>query len=259
MERSYMDLLESNYFLYCGDQKNIHKEVALGDLLVSEKTEQFLQEYGKFIKAPDLNVSATYFSSMFGMTCSAFISMLSLYNVKIPVTPSSLLIQFYHNEQYHFDNIAFKLNSEEWYAGENSESWRRDQIGEFLRTFVAPLLEHIAKVADIRVRELWGQLVVGLDFGFNKSLAMAESEEQTEKLKSDYDWLTGKWNTSILFCDKNPLNFPYLEVESAQDPEVKLRIKPTCCLYYQTEGAKNKCYTCPRLTPSEREKLKHTI
>lgn len=256
MKNSYMDILESNFFLYCGDQKHIHNELTLGEMLGSENTVPFLEEYGKLIKACSLDVSATYFCGMFGMTCSAYISMLSLYNVAIPVTTDHLNIQFYRNEQYHFDNIAFKLTSEEWNEGEGSESWRRTQIEDFFRTIVTPTLEQISEVAGIRIRELWGQLVVGLDFGFNKGLGLAKTKDQEARLRSDYNWLTNDASPTVFNSKKNALNFPYMKVENPQDPNDFLRIKPTCCLYYQTEGAKNKCYTCPRLKPSEREKMK---
>lgn len=246
--------MESHFFLYTRDQPIVHQELAIINLINSKQAvSSFLQAYGKQIKAFNLQAPATYFSSKLGIACSAYVTILALHHFVVPLTTNSLAIQLYRNEQYNEDGMVLKLNSDKWQQGGQSKEWRMEQIEKLFQTTVTPLLQSFAVAANIRIRELWGQVTNGLEYGKKVGLNLAENEAQKERIHADFNWLTKAASPLLFNSSKNELDFPYIEVASPTEPGVMKRMKPTCCLYYQTECSTSKCYTCPRMTSVQRE------
>ncbi|MFC0472249.1 (2Fe-2S)-binding protein [Halalkalibacter kiskunsagensis] len=251
-------IVTSHFFLHSSDQKDIQKEVLMKELLDQKQAESVLKLYGKQIKALNDQVPATYLSSKLGIICSAYITMLGLHQVILPI-PNSLSIQFYQDEKYQVDTIAFKVNIDNCYYAESHKESRREQLANFFETFITPLIINLSKTVNIRLRELWGQLLHGIEYGRKIALDLTANEREKILLDQDYHWLIKEANPSIFQSEKHVLDFPYMEVQNPTSPCMMQRMKPTCCLYYQTEGAHGKCYTCPRMTPAEREKRKQEV
>ncbi|WP_227935121.1 (2Fe-2S)-binding protein [Alkalihalobacillus deserti] len=255
----YNNVLEKHFFLSSKGQEGVYQEITLEYLCQSNQATLFLEQYSKQIKALKPQVPATYFFSMFGITCSGFLAMLILHQVVVPLSLSTVSAQLYKIEKYQSKAIAFKVSSEDWQEGDGTVEWRRKQISSFFTLTVTPLLDSIAKLVDIRPRELWGQLLHGFEYGWKVALNLAANEEERESLNQDFQWITKEASHVLFNSLKNRLDFPHIKIENPTTPGLMQRLKPTCCLYYQTEGAKAKCYTCPRMTVNEREKRKKEI
>lgn len=255
----WMKELESHLFLNTTDQQMIHQEIALADLLDKKKAQSFLQAYGKQITAVNLHAPSTYFSSNLGIACSAYVTTLALNHYRLPITAKSLKIQLYWNEEQQADRMAIKLDSDQGVQGEHSAKWRRKQLEKLIEETVTPVIQSLANAADYRVRELWGQFTNGIEYGKKVALNLTKTDTEKERVLSDFHWLTRVASPSLFQSKKNALDFPYIEVESPTEPGVMRRMKPTCCLFYQTECGTNKCYNCPRLTPEDREKRKQEL
>ncbi|WP_100406211.1 (2Fe-2S)-binding protein [Bacillus solitudinis] len=215
---------------------------------------EFVHRYAEKLKAQKLEVAATYFSSSFGYICAAFQMVLSTQNMSLPIKPSTT-VQIFHNKEYDYYALAYKFN--EWLPNEAKQvrgsDWRREQLTSFYQGTVAPILMSLSQVTGIRIRELWGQLLIGLHYGHQVGLDNITEVSQLIALKEDYNWLIQEANPSIFLSDSHPLRFPHREVESLREPDKMIRMKPTCCLYYETSDSRNtKCYTCPRLSEAER-------
>ncbi len=256
---TYELVIDKYFFLSSKGQDNVYHEVTLENLCKPKQATLFLEHYSKQMKALRPQVPATYFFGMFGITCSGFIAMLSLHQVVTPLSLTTGVTQLYRNEKYQSNTMAFKLSSENWKIGDGSVEWRRKHIASFFRSTVTPLLDFIADQVEIRPRELWGQVLHGLEYGWKSALNLAVTEEERERLNEDFQWITKEASHDLFNSLKNRLDFPYIEIENPTSSGLMQRMKPTCCLYYQTEGAKAKCYTCPRMTTSEREKRKKEI
>jgi ferric iron reductase protein FhuF len=256
---SYEKLIEGQFLLSSQDRENVYEEISLEELLNPDKAVHFLNEYSKQMKALNKQVPATYFFSMFGITCSSFLAMLGLHHVVVPITLHSISVQLYRNEQYQSNTMAFKLNNTDWETGAGSVEWRRQHISSLFKTTVTPLLDQLSEQVSIRPRELWGQLLNGLEYGKKVALNLATTDKERKVLQEDFHWLTKEANHELFNSLKNRLDFPLIEIENPTVPGQMQRLKATCCLYYQTEGSKGKCYTCPRMTTSEREQRKKEI
>ncbi|MFC0558313.1 (2Fe-2S)-binding protein [Halalkalibacter alkalisediminis] len=255
----YKQLVDKHFFLSSKDQESVYYESKLIDLFETNQATLFLELYSKQMKALKPQVPATYFFSMFGITCSGFITMLTLHQVVTPLTLSTVSTQLYRNEKYQLDSMVFTLNGGDWQKGDGTVEWKRKHISSLFTSTITPLLDHLADIVDIRPRELWGQLLHGLEYGWKVALNLAETEEERRRLNQDFQWITKEASQVLFNSLKNRLDFPYIEIENPTTPGLMQRMKPTCCLYYQTVGAKAKCYTCPRMTPTERERRKKEI
>ncbi|WP_088103313.1 (2Fe-2S)-binding protein [Halalkalibacter urbisdiaboli] len=232
-------------------------EVTLAQLLQSEAANAFTAYYAEKLKATDVDVAATYFSSSFGYICAALQTVLST-ELAIPSDRDQITVQLYYNKEHDYYALSYKLANLQCVSEANA-NWRREQLVNFYKQVVTPVLEALSQSTSIRIRELWGQLVGGLHYGHKIGLTFIE-EAQKDIVKQDFNWLLEKAAPEIFRCDKNPLSFPIREIESLKEPGTMIRMKPTCCLYYKTEKSRGtKCYTCPRLSEAEREDRKKQL
>jgi ferric iron reductase protein FhuF len=182
-------------------------------------------------------------------------NMLSYHNTSFDLSLSNIELQIYHDEEHGHDGLNFKvLNQQE---GSNSTveqtSWRKEVIKEMFKSQVVPLLYMFTEVTNVRIKELWELLGLGLYYGHDKMLELVGATEEKERIEEDFEYITKELEPEIFQLKKNPLNITFTMVEASKEPGTLLRIKPSCCLYYETEGAKAKCYTCPRASKQERE------
>ncbi|MCM3713806.1 (2Fe-2S)-binding protein [Alkalihalobacillus oceani] len=251
--------LEARFFLYTKDQPVVHQEFVVEQLLLQEEAKAFLHKYGKQIKALTPHPPATYFCSKLGIAAAGIVTMLARQHLLLPMTPASLSAQFYWDDTYQVDGMVFKINSLNWQEGPRTDEWRRTEIEQLIHNLLTPVVTTFSQAVDIRPRELWGQLAAGLEYGKTVGLSLAGDDEEAERIERDFQWLMKDADPALFASRKNALDFPHRLVESLSEPGVMKRMKPTCCLYYQTEQAKRKCVTCPRLTAADKAKIKEEI
>ena len=157
-------------------------------------------------------------------------------------------------KKFEGKRVTLRTNS-----GDGSREWRRQEISLLFTSTVTPLLDCISDQVQIRPRELWGQLLNGLEYGKTIAIQLAETADERQAINDDFHWLTKQASHDLFNSLKNRLDFPLKEIENPTVPGQMQRMKATCCLYYQTEGSKGKCYTCPRMSVKEREIRKKEI
>lgn len=251
--------LEARFFLYTKDQTVVHQDFAVEQLLQQVEAKAFLHIYGKQIKALTPHPPATYFCSKLGIAVAGIVTMLARHHLLLPMTPASLTAQFYRDDTYQVDGMVFKINSLNWQEGPRTGDWRRVEIEQLIQSLLTPVVTNFSQAVDIRPRELWGQVAAGLEYGKTVALSLAADHEEAERIERDFLWLMKEADSALFASRKNALDFPHRLVESLSEPGVMKRMKPTCCLYYQTERAKRKCVTCPRLTAADKAQLKEEI
>jgi len=233
----------------------------LSDLLDKESLKSFIEFYGTKLKATVPDVVATYFSNYYGYVISGFLYTMAYNQQVFNLSLSNMEVQIYYDEQYKVYQLGFKIkDSTPLSCKENDrETWRNKQLENLFKENVTPVINTFTEVTNVRLRDLWGQMTVSLYYGHETNLKLANNNEEKEKVKADFKFVTKTLDGSIFNMKKNPFNIQFRMVESAMDPNVYLRMKPSCCLYYLTEGAENKCFTCPRMSEKEREERRKQL
>lgn len=248
--------LQENYLITFTDHPQIIYKATLSSLKNPSEMKEFVRVYSEKLKAHTSQVAATYFCKYFGWSLAGFHYLHSL-DYHVDAAPSNIELQLYFDEGHDYYGLVFKLADSslqnEIRAGIEGE------IETLYRNSVTPLLQAFVVETGIKIRELWGQLCIGLYFGYDFNQKEASSDRQKHHLEQDFFFLTKKMDTELFNARKNPLDITFKMIPNAHNPQIFQRMKPTCCLYYQTEGAANKCYGCPRMSDLEREVRRQEI
>lgn len=249
--------LEYNFAItYCDHPGKIYG-VTLSNLIKPLEMKEFVAIYSKKIKASTPQVAATYFCKYYGWVLAGVHYFNSInYNVKL--SPSHIELQLFYDKAHDKYGLIFKIVKPSLQYG-NREEIERD-IEYLYKESVTPLLQAFVVETGIKIRELWGQLCIGIHFGYDLNTKEASSHVQKQNLLDDFTYLTKKLESKVVFnAKKNPLDMTFRMIPSAKNPEVYQRMKPTCCLYYLTEGATTKCYSCPRISKEERDARRQKV
>lgn len=248
--------LNENFAIIYNDHPQKVYGIKLSNLMDPLEIKEFVIIYSEKLKALTPQVAATYFCKYYGWALAGFHYFHSL-NYNVNMSPSNIEIQLYYDEGHDYYGLVFKLVDPILQPG------KKEGIDERIRYLykenVTPLLEAFVIETGLKIRELWGQLCIGLYFGYDFNLKESITDVQRQNVIQDFDYLTKTLDSEIFKTKKNPLDITFKMIPNARNPEVYQRMKPTCCLYYQTEDATNKCYGCPRMSDAEREVRRQEI
>lgn len=249
-----------NFCIRYTDHPSKQFSVRLSDLMKDSHLDEFINFYGPTIKAVQSDVVATYFCGYYGWALAGMQYALSL-DLSYDMALSNIELQVYFDEQYDYHGLHFKFinSSTITCKKEDREAWCRQELTKAYRECMTPLLQVLSKKTNLSMKHLWGQIAIGLYNGYDQNVELAQEGEQKSKIKHDFTLLTKELEAEVFHMKKNPFDMSVRKIESAKEPGVYMRMKPSCCLYYQTEGADTKCYSCPRLSDEEREKKKLAI
>lgn len=248
-------LVEENFFIRNNDHPNKVYSVSLLKMQQKTKMDEFIHFYRDKINATTSDVVATYFCKYYGWALAGLQYLLSI-DTTLHLSLSNTELQIYYNKKNDHYDITFKLNE---YSTQPCIH-PKERLEEVYEHNVTPLLQAFVDNTNVTLRDLWGQLYFAIHNGHKKNLELAQSQAQKKKLDDHFTLLTKELKPEVFKANKkNPLDITFRMLESPRETNVYYPMKPTCCLYYQIEGVKNKCYTCPRLMKEEREQRKEEI
>ncbi|MFN7249967.1 MAG: hypothetical protein ACK4M9_04160 [Anaerobacillus sp.] len=248
------------YYFRMIDHPNKLYSVHLADFNKKEVINEFINIYGEKIKALNSEVAATYFFSIYGWILSGLQYVLSHYDTALNVSLSNIELQMYYDKEHNYYGLGFRfIDCKDFPLSTERNQWRRDVLEKLYSTNVVPLVNLFHEATNVRLRDLYGQLSIGLYHGHDRVVEICQLVEEVAKIKDDFNFLTKELSPTIFNLKKNPFNISFGMIESPREEGVMIRMKPSCCLYYQTEGATTKCYGCPRMTNEERRERKNQI
>jgi ferric iron reductase protein FhuF len=250
-------LLDEKYSLTTTSKEKVLFSFPATDLLDDNKLREILVRYTPLIKGLVPAVGEIYMAGWFRGPMLALLHLLTEYNQALHLSLDSLTIEIYeetYNERL-YTSANFWMHNGEPEPGpadpEQNEAWTRQKVSAFFEQTVRPVFEAIERVGTQRAAMLWGQLPTSLQYGYDL-LSQALTTDSDKLLLDRNLKLTKSLPGECFGRSRNPLDVKFHYTESLADPTKQVRMKNSCCMYYQIEGGYY-CYTCPRLKESERD------
>ncbi len=261
MTKVDLHLIETEF--YCvrfSDHPHKLETLLLSELSHKKIMNEFIDLYSTKIKGVNSDVVATYFCSAYGWFLSSLQYIMSVFDTTYNTLLANIELQIYFDEDEKYYGICFRIvDQKEIFLTGFREGWRSTTLEQLYAKNVVPLVELLHQATSVRKRELYGQLAIGLYNGHDLNMKLAKSKEQKEIVQKDFSFLTKELGNHLFGMPKNPLDISFKLIESPREKGVMIKLKPSCCLYYQTEGATTKCYDCPRMSEEERAERKKRI
>ncbi|WP_078429335.1 (2Fe-2S)-binding protein [Alkalihalobacterium alkalinitrilicum] len=255
------NFIEENF--YCirfSDHPGKLYSVTLLQLQEKERLREFIDLYKPKIKALTDDVAATYFCSAYGWFLSGLQYILANYDTTYNSSLSNVELQMYYNKVKNSYGICFRLlDLEETPLPKTKGTWRNLVTEKLYYENVIPTINLLTDATAVNVTSLYGQLSIGLFYGHDMVIQKSKTIIEKQKLEADFKYVTKELEPSLFGLKKNPLDIQFRMIESPREEGVMIRMKPSCCLYYQTVGVTTKCYSCPRMSEKERAERKKEI
>lgn len=228
------------------------------ELLTGEKMDDILRWSATTLQANDLSLPASFVGlAVFGI-CGALHTFAWQYNRVLDLSLANLVVHV--KSQGGYPQIAFQIQELRWteLGEEGREAALTQAVEGLYREMITPLVEWVAERANVKPDVIWNQYGARLAYLKDYLLGRELPEDVRARFLRDIAWLEGELSPDLFNRTRNPYAFQPRYLDSPYQPDSKIMMRSSCCLYYNREGGE-KCYNCPRLTEPERETMREKI
>jgi len=232
----------------------------LRDLYQELHMQSFLDEYNSCIKGLEPSVGAMYLTSNLILFSSALHYMVACCDQAIDFAPEHFTAELIYIEgTYSYYTIRFCVNEAVAIPidQDNREQQRNELFARLYEHTIRPLIELLHRLTGTPKLQMWGSFP-RITYTYESLIAQESDPIRKQRLEADFHYTTKEIPAAVFGMKRNPYNHTYRYVDNPLNPDVPYRMKPTCCMYYRTEGGEY-CYTCPRLKPKDREERKQQM
>ncbi|QOR66117.1 (2Fe-2S)-binding protein [Cytobacillus suaedae] len=223
--------------------------ISIKGLLNKTELHPFLLKLQGNLNSPDLKVTASMLVKRYG-----FFAVLSLYSMTILNKGLNVKI----------DNISLENNEEKelsvWLpnfrlenldvsvAGSDRAGWRDNYLKMLFSEHIYKVVSALSKETKISKLVLWENIAIYIFWLYDMLLEDERfSDMRRDQIQEDYLYVVENAPGDLFGpYNKNPLSRYYTPKTFFPEHDKEIRVRKTCCFYYQTtEAQDDHCLTCP--------------
>ncbi|WP_053376158.1 hypothetical protein [Paenibacillus sp. FJAT-27812] len=235
-------------------------ELPATDFLNREIAYDTLLKAGEMVQATGIQLPASFVGMSFFNLSITNLFFAAQYNRYLDLSLHNLTYQLEsHHDHAH---LGFKINELRWSDVPLEEQERKTFLSQaFASSFrneINEIVEAVALSVDVKSAMIWnqvgGQIHAVRDYVFENM----KDESLLASFQRDLDILIGL-PAEVFNRKRNPFVHKPRYIENPwSPPDGKLLIRSSCCMYdCRVDG--EKCYSCPRLLPEEREERRKLV
>lgn len=209
---------------------------------------------GDMVQATGMELAASFVGMSFFNLCITNLIFAAQYNRYLDLTLQNLTYQLeQHNDHAH---LGFKINELRWTEVPTEDQERKafleQAFGSYFKEEINAIVEAIALSADVKSAMIWNQVGGQIHFVRDYVNQNIKDPALLSNFQRDFDVLVGL-PAEVFNRKRNPFIHKPRYIDNPWAPEgEKLMLHSSCCMYEcRLDG--QKCYTCPRMLPEERE------
>jgi hypothetical protein len=229
-----------------------------------DKLRSVLEYYSELLRAEDDLTTAVYFANQLRSLVFAQHFMVSLCERRLDLSLSNLRFHIRYQEKYPSISLQVidktELDNVRQDDHSPSPSGQAEQVfRDFYSLQIRPLLEAMAAAGGTSIGQMWGQFPLTLLYFKDRLQPLLTDSQDVERFERDYHYVTQELEGDVFGRKRNPFTVRLVELDNPYRPGEKAYMKPSCCQYYKTGGGQQYCFTCPRMSSSQREERRLEI
>ncbi len=125
--------------------------------------------------------------------------------------------------------------------------WREALLKQVLAHHLTPLVTHFHRLTGISTRILWENVAVRVFSIYERCILPAVDGHDRDQAEADFAFIVDAHNHTIFGLEENPLTRFYRPKRQYIEHAEPVRMRRTCCYYYQATQPAEYCSTCPLL------------
>ncbi|MBM7569730.1 (2Fe-2S)-binding protein [Aquibacillus albus] len=217
--------------------------------LAKLKDESFLKEYlcqlTQEFNTDKIFVSASQFMKRIGYVLVVpTLYTMTVHNKNINIKETnSYLIPRRQNEIW-MPHLLVDPNYIETCTMSERRKWR-DQVVNDLFRLIAQIIANVSSVSNVPNPILWENVAVYIFWLYEKRLQL-ESTVNDNVISGDFDYIIHHVPVDVFDQSYHPLLRFYQSKHVLSDTGDQLRMRRTCCFYYETNSNGGFCKNCPK-------------
>ncbi|MDZ5472168.1 IucA/IucC family C-terminal-domain containing protein [Bacillus sp. 31A1R] len=237
----------SNYrFISEHEQSNLPLSIRLDQLLDNDTLFTFIQDVTKHIGSPNVKVTASMFSKRYAFLTAIYLYSMTAFNKRFNTSLEKIYLQTNDEDKiwlptFYFSDLTVEL------SGQDREEWRREGIQSFFSNVISPVISEITKVTKQSKLILWENIAIYIFWLYETVLAEHENEDVRKRAKEDLHFLVQEAPGSLFGkFHENPIKRHYHEKRYVEHLDEVVRVRTTCCFFYQITETSERCKICPQ-------------
>jgi ferric iron reductase protein FhuF len=236
----------ANNFRFLQEVKN-EDLISFEQLVDPEFLQSYLNELQEHFKTDKKFVAASQFAKRIGFAMAIpILYAMTIYDKKIDTSPANcFLISSYNNEKWMPQLYLKNLNAVEP-SLEDRLSWRESIIEDLFKQNLTPILKKLAAISSVPMPILWENVAIYVYWLYEKRIQEGVANGLKRQILSDFYYLIHQAPGCFFGEVENPLKKFFgamCELPISVEP---VRIRRTCCFYYEIAPNGECCITCPK-------------
>ncbi|HET7627448.1 MAG TPA: IucA/IucC family C-terminal-domain containing protein [Bacillales bacterium] len=215
------------------------------DLLSTAKLEKVLTEIGHLLHSPSMLVTASQFSKRYSFAAAApVLYAMTIFDQGLDVRADNCRLASSVNTEKWLPRLQLDEETSLPLAGQERSLWRKRVLQGVFKENLTKVNAVLAELTAIPEAILWENTAVYVFWLYEQRMKQADTPQRAE-IKADFRYLVQEDDGEAFGLSANPLKGLY-DRETVDG----LRVRQTCCLYYQLPGA-GFCSTCRKCWRTE--------
>ncbi|WP_270170899.1 (2Fe-2S)-binding protein [Paenibacillus sp. SYP-B4298] len=236
-------------------------ELPAAMLLDHEQARTMLEQAGAAVRADGLVLPASFAGLSVYYLFAASIIMMAQSNRLPDLSMDNLTLQLerYGDDHAHLRYLVHRPSGQELpEEPEAMEAFVEQEVTRYIQEVMVPLVEGIAEAAGVKSAMIWNQFSGQYTY-LNKLFFMQVQDVQAQaRFERIYDLILNRVSPEVFGRRRHPFVHKPRYIDNPANSEEKWMIRSSCCMYYARENGR-KCFTCPKMTPSELEERKQEL
>ncbi|MGM7700238.1 IucA/IucC family C-terminal-domain containing protein [Pseudalkalibacillus sp. Hm43] len=240
-----IQFLQENYrlaTLKSSDQTVLPSE----DLMHACGVEHFInRQLTPLLNAPNGMVSASQFSKRYAFLVTApFFASLTLFNQILNVGPKNTSVQPDPEKGFFLPRLALKDEGTTEAGLDRKEAVHR-ALEMMFKNHLKPVWETLNKVTCVPMPVLWENTATYFYWLYETNFYSHELGLPANKIEEDFQLILDAPGECFGETD-NPLKKFHYDKQQLVKNDPPIRVRKTCCFYYEVNEERNFCKTCPK-------------
>ncbi|WP_137169581.1 IucA/IucC family C-terminal-domain containing protein [Marinomonas sp. FW-1] len=204
-----------------------------------------LEKIMPVIKAPNIKVTVSLILKRVAfLTLAPVLFAMSRYDKGLNVKEGNSVFHFAQEDGHWRSSVALKKLSVSQPDG-NRVAWREKLLHNAFAGHLTLLVEQFHRLTRTPKNILWENIAIRVFSIYESRILLGVPEERKTVAQEDFSLLLDPNTTELFGLPKNPIADFYFEMSQVPYIEEPVRIRQTCCYYYQTTDPADYCGACP--------------
>jgi ferric iron reductase protein FhuF len=241
------DYLNSQFGLYEYSATRSVYSVRASDLLDEEMCSNYLDRLTVLLQSPSKMTTASQFFKRYAfVTTVPLLYAMTVYNKGQDLSVENCFLESSPGHSW-LEHVSLANIEAEMPEASERHVWRNTVIQDLFAGNLGKLIAVMSKVANVPKPILWENVAVRVFSLYEKRIGVTGEQQEQSRGRADFQYLIHQAPGALFGEKQNPLSRFYGKPTFSSVSNTPMRVRKTCCFYYEVSSVEEYCSNCPKL------------